>query len=117
MIKRLENEVKNSEQEYEQIYPRCSRPGILYGSPKVHNPVIEKCPKFRSVLSMIGTATYRLAKILVPILSPLTSKEFLVHNSFLFPGEVSNFCPDHFKASLDVESLFTTIPLKGHSKV
>ena len=53
LIKRLENEGKISEKEYELIYPRDSRPGILYGSPKVHKPVINNCPKFRPILSTI----------------------------------------------------------------
>ena len=44
LIKPLENERKISEQEYELIYFRVSRPGILYGSPKVHKTVINNCP-------------------------------------------------------------------------
>ena len=36
LIKSSENEGKFSEKEYKLIYPRGSRPGILYGSPKVH---------------------------------------------------------------------------------
>ena len=61
-------------------------------------------------MSTIGTPTYKLAKFLVPILLPLTSNEFSVYDSFSFEDEVSSFCPDHFMASLDVESLFTNIP-------
>ena len=76
LIKRLENEGKISEKEYELIYPRGSRPGILHGSPKVHKPVINNCPKFRPILSTIGTPTYKLGHFLVSILSPLTSNEF-----------------------------------------
>ena len=102
MIKRLENEGKISEKKYELIYPRGSRPSILYGSPKVHKPVINNCPKFRPILSTIGTPTYKLAKFLVPILSPLTSNKFSVHDSFSFADEVSSFCLDHFVASHDV---------------
>ena len=34
LIKRLENEGKIPEKEYELIYPRGSTPGILYGSPQ-----------------------------------------------------------------------------------
>ena len=79
LIKRLENDGKISGKEYELIYPRGSTPGILYGSPKVHKPVINNCPKFRPILSTIGTTTYKLANFLVPILSPLTSNEFLIH--------------------------------------
>ena len=45
------------------------------------------------------------------MLAPLTIDEFLVHDLFSFAEEVSSFCPDHFMASLNVESLFTTIPL------
>ena len=92
MIKRLENEGKNSEKEYELIYHRGSRPGILYGSPKFHKSVINGCPNFRPFLSMIGTPTYKLATFLVPILLSLTSNEFSVHDSFSFAEEVSNFC-------------------------
>ena len=55
LIKRLENESKISEKQYEQICSRGFRPGILYESPKLYKPVINSCPKFRPVLSAIGT--------------------------------------------------------------
>ena len=48
LMKRLENEGIISEKEYELIYPRGSRPGILYGSSKVHKPVINNCPEIQS---------------------------------------------------------------------
>ena len=112
MVKRLQNESKISEKKCELIYPRGSRPDILYRSPKVHKPVINNCPKFRPIFSTIRTPTYKLAKFLVPILSPLTtSNEFSVHDSFSLADKVSSFCPDHFMASLDIENLFTNIPL------
>ena len=83
----------------------------MYGSPKVYKPVTNNCPKFCPILSTTGTPTYKLAKFLVPILSPLTSNEFSVHDSFSFADEGSSFCPDHFMTSFDVESFFTNIPL------
>ena len=83
----------------------------MYKSPKAHKAVINNCPKVRPILSTVGTRTYKVAKSLVPILPPLTSNEFWIHDSFSLPDEVSNFCPNHFLASLDVESLFTNIPL------
>ena len=91
LIKRLETEGKISEKEYELIYPRGSRPDILYESPKVHKPVINNCPKFRPILSTTGTPTYKLAKFLFPIFSPLTSNAFSVHDSFSFADKVSIF--------------------------
>ena len=48
---------------------------------------------------------------LVPIFSPLTSNEFSVHDLFSFADEVSSFCPDHLMASLNIERLFTNVPL------
>ena len=94
--------------EYDNIYPTGSRPGILYGSAKIQKPITDNCPSFRPILSAIDTPTYNLAKFLVPILWPLTVNEFTVHDSFSFAEEVANF--DSYWL-LDVESLFTNIPL------
>ena len=88
-----------------------SRPGILYGSAKVHKPIIDDCTSFRPILSATGTPTYNLGKFLVPILSPLTVNEFTVHDSLLFAEEVANLDANCIIASLDVESLFSNIPL------
>ena len=81
------------------------------GCTKVYEPVINSCPEFRPIFSMIGTPTYKLTKVLVTVLSPLTSNSFSVHDSFSFADKVSRFYPDHFMASLDVKNLFTNIPL------
>ena len=110
-MKCSENDDKISVKEYELLYPRDSRQGIFYRSPKVHKPVINNGLKFRPILPMIRTPTYKLAQFLVRILSPLTSNEFSVHHSFSFTDAVSSFCPDHFVASIDAESVFTNIPL------
>ena len=93
LIKRLENKAKISEKEYELIYSRGSRPGILYGSPKVHKPVINNCPKFCPILLTIGTPTYKLVKFLLPILLPLTSNKFLVYDSFSLADQWLSECP------------------------
>ena len=115
---RVKFQIKNSNKFIlEQIYPRGFRPGILYRSPKVYKPVINNCPKFCPILSVIGVPTYKLAKNLVSILSPLTVNEFSVHDSFSFVGEVSSFFPDNFIASLDVKSLYTNIPLNEVSDI
>ena len=67
---------------------------------------------FCPILSAIGTLTYNLAKYLVPILKPLTENEYTVQDSFPFPSEVSKFNSKNVMASLDVEGLFTNIPLE-----
>ena len=75
------------------------------------NQLLITALKFSPILSTIGTPTYKLAKALVPILSPLTSNDVLVENTFLFADEVSSFCPDHFMANLDVKSFFINLSL------
>ena len=87
-------------------------PGIVYGNPKVHKTVVNNTPKFRPILSAVNTPTNSLAKFLNPILSPLTTNEFTVKNSFDFAEEVVNYDHNLYMASLDVESLFTNIPLE-----
>ena len=94
-----------------RIYPTESRPGVLYGSTKIHKPIIDNCPSFRPIISAIGTPIYNLAKFLVPILSSLIVNEFTVHDSFSFAEEVANFDANCIMASLDAESLVMSIPL------
>ena len=109
-FKTLENN-KISEDEYKSICPIGKYPGILYGLPKVHKIVIDNIPKFWPILLAIGTPVYKLAKFLVPISSPLTVNDCTVKDSFSFAKEVVNFDHSLFMASLDVESLFTNIPI------
>ena len=103
---------KISKDELLKICPVGSRPGILYGNPKVRIPVVDNMPKFRPILSAINTPGYNLAKFLIPILEPLTHNEFTVKDSFSFAKEITRYDSSLFMASLDVESLFTNIPLK-----
>ena len=68
--------------------------------------------KFRPILSAVNTFGYNLPQVLIPILKPLTHNEFTVKDSFSFAKEITNYDSSLFMASLDVESLYTNIPLK-----
>ena len=92
--------------------PRGSRFGILYGLCKVHKQLVDNCPPFRPIMSAIKTPTYNLAKFLVPLLEPITTNMYTVKNSFEFSKEIVDQDAGLFMASLDVESLFTNIPLE-----
>ena len=89
-----------------------SRPGILYGLCKVHKAITDVCPPFRPILSAIGTPSYKLAKFLVPKLSSITFNEFTVKDSFAFAEQIVYQDGKFFMGSLDVDSLFTNIPLE-----
>ena len=68
-----------NETTFHNLYSSGSKPGVMYGLPKVHKP---ECPP-RPILSALGTHNYNLAKFLVPILRPITLSEFCVKDSFL----------------------------------
>ena len=48
----------------------------------------------------------------MPTLKPLTTNKFTVNDSFHFAEEIVDQQPDFFMGSLDVDSLFTNIPLE-----
>ena len=60
----------------------------------------------------IGTPSYNLAKFLVLKRSSLTFNEFNVKDSFAFAEEIVHQDVKLLMSKLDVESLFTNIPLK-----
>ena len=61
-FKNLERDNKISEDEFKSICPISTRPGILYGQPKVHKTVTNNIPQFRPILLAINTLVYKLAK-------------------------------------------------------
>ena len=111
LFKDLLDKDKISKDEYEKICPKGSRPGILYSNPKTHKPVVDNLPKFRPILAAKNTSGYNLAKFLIPIPVPLTHDELTIKNSVGFAKDITTFDSSLYMASLDVESLFTNIPL------
>ena len=58
------------------------------------------------------TRTYIVAKFLVPVLKPLTSNEYTVKDLFAFAEETVKQDSRFFMGNLDVDFLFTNIPLE-----
>ena len=83
-----------SEEDYEQIYPKSSRPDLLYETAKLHklkeNDTVENLP-LRPIISNVGTASYKTAKYLATLLSPLTSSEYSIKNSYEFVKSSQKF--------------------------
>ena len=111
LLKKFKNKNAISEETYNKLRPIGSKPGALYGSAKVHKPLKNELTPFRPSFSAIGTPTYKLAKFLVPVLSDITQNKFTVKDSFTFVDEILTQDSDICMASLDVDVLFTNIPL------
>ena len=107
-MKSLEKSGSLTTDQYKKIKVIGSRPGILYGLYKVHKAIIDVCPIFRPILSAIRTPSYKLVKFSVPKLS----SEFTVKDSFAFAEEIVHQDGKLFMGSLDVDSLFTNMPLE-----
>ena len=108
VLRKFKTDGTIGESTFHSLYSSGSKPGVMYGLPKVHKP---ECP-LRPILSAIGTHNYNLAKFLVPLLTPITMSEFCVKDSFSFAKELADLSfIDCIMASFDVKSLFTNIPL------
>ena len=82
-------------------------PGYIYGNIKTHkarNPL-------RPIISQIPTPTYALAKHLNRILTPYIPDEHRVKSSAAFLQIIKDSSAEGAIASLDVESLFTNVPV------
>ena len=99
----------NDKNLYDHLRIPSSKPGILYGLPKVNKDGLP----LRPILSSIGTCGYGPAKFLVPHIEPLTRNEFTVKDSFSFSDEITKFdsADQLIMASFDIKSQFTNIPL------
>ena len=62
-------------------------------------------------MSALNTGAYKWGKFLVPLLQHLTSNEFTLKDSFEFAKIIWQQDAGLFMASLNVDSLFTNVPL------
>ena len=104
---RLDNNI------YKEIYPTGSQPARIYGLPKMHKPRPSNgIPPFRPIMCSIDAYNYNLAKHLGRLLAPHIPSELCTQDSFTFINEIKELSPTgKFLVSIDVESLFTNIPL------
>ena len=95
----------------EKLRPNGPSPARLYGLPKIHKAPVDGLPKYRPIISQIGSSTYKIAKFLLPFIEPYTKNEYTVRDTFHFVSMLDGKDHRFIMASLDVDSLFTNIPL------
>jgi len=83
------------------------QPGYLYGNVKIHKPN----NPLRPIISQIPTVTYPVAKYLCKILTPYVPNDFNIASSREFIDNVTSTNSTNYIASLDVENLFTNVPV------
>ena len=100
-----------TDKRYQLLNPTGTQPSVLYGLSKVHKPLVENIPKLRPILSAINTPTYKLSQYMNELLRPFTTNEYTAKDSFAFANDIRTQDPTQYMSSLDVDSLFTNIPL------
>jgi len=85
--------------------------GHLYGLPKIHKN--EKDPPLRPIISMSGTVTHEIAQYINCIIRPYLNSDKIVRSSTEVLSELQELklSPGDHLVSLDVESLFTNVPV------
>ena len=108
---------KFSKAEYSRLYPSSSQPGLFFGLAKVHKlkegqTDVNDLP-LRPVISNIGTTTYQISKHLANWLAPLTKSKQNIESTkdFLSKLKKVKIKNGYKMVSLDVASLFTSVPL------
>ncbi|MGL4226872.1 MAG: reverse transcriptase domain-containing protein, partial [Rickettsia sp.] len=92
---------------YQSLFSSGSSYSALYGLPKVHKPNLP----LRPILAAYNSPNFKIAKFLVPLLSPLCNNKYSIKNSFNFASTVRSLDSSKFMVSFDVENLFTNVPL------
>ena len=88
ILRSLKSAGSVSNKQYKEIKTVGSRTGVLHGLCKVHKAIVDVCPPFRLILSVIGTPTYKIAKFLVPILCCLTFKNSMLKTLFCLENKL-----------------------------
>ena len=67
-----------------KFIPDRPSPASLYGSPKVHKALVDGLPKYRPIVSKIGSPIYKFPKYLLDFISVITKNEYTLTDSFEF---------------------------------
>jgi len=89
------------------------KPGYIYGNVKIHKPN----NPLRPIISQIPTATYTISKIINELITPYVPNNFNLKSSKEFLDIINTTTPSNLMASLDVESLFTNVPVDTTIKI
>ena len=93
---------------YKDLYSVGARLGIMYGLPKIHKQNI----RLRPIISSFGTFSYKTAKYLSKIFSPLAQNVHLLKDFHDFINRLNKLTlQNSYMVSFNVESSFTNVPL------
>ena len=84
--------------------------GYIYGNLKTHKSLTD--PPMRPIISQIPSPTYSIAKKIDKIISPYMPAKYMLKSTAEFLEILSQHKPQGIMSSLDVESLYTNVPVR-----
>ena len=119
----LDNMYKQGELDtnsYRALIPANNpRPRLFYGLPKIHKPqhkwLNPNCPPIRPIISDTGSESHMVAKLIAHHLrEPATRHPAYIKDTWHFLSKLRKLQlpPNTILVTMDVESLYTNIPLK-----
>ena len=105
-----------NEDDQKLMRPRSAQIGRAHGLPKIHKEYTN-LPPFRPIIDTTNTPYYEVGKFLTSLLEPLTKNQYVVKDSFEAVDRIKDIPKEYFEqgykyVSFDLESLFTSVPLK-----
>ena len=108
-INELISQVNNQTDQKLQKLIGHYEPGYIYANPKIHKSM--QNPPYRPIISQIGTVTYEISKYINSLIVPYLPKQFQANSTYEFLSVLRDCNATGMIASLDVESLFTNVPV------
>ena len=84
--------------------------GYIYGNLKTHKSLTD--PPMRPIISQIPSPTYTIAKKIDKIISPYMPAKYMLKSTAEFLDLLRQQKPQGIMSSLDVESLYTNVPVR-----
>ena len=107
--------------QYKDMRPSNNQPARLFATAKTHkfHNIKDgnlKELKLRPVIDQTGTCYYHAGKVIANYLKPLAENYYVINDSQRFPSMLNDLPPvneeEEEEVSYDVESLFTSVPVK-----
>ena len=109
---------------YDGMRPISNQPARFFATAKTHKfdtaeNINVKDLKLKPIIDQTGTYIYDASKIVAEFLKPHARNEFTISDTLAFPELLKNIenSDDYEDVSYNVESLFTSIPIKEMHKI
>ena len=107
--------------QYKDMRPSNNQPARLFATAKTHKFHNRKDAnlkelKLRPIIDQTGTCYYHAGKVIANYLKPLIENDYIINDTQRFPSMLNDLPPlneeEEEEVSYDVESLFTSVPVK-----